>query len=108
MEMLKNADKGSAMHTVYYDTIVGNPNGLVRSDVEGFARLLKEEKTLYYTSVLSPIGRGDLVALDMTDMIPSQICWNFQKDSEFTEIFNYYLYQNFETGIWARTLHVRT
>ncbi len=107
MEMLRNSKSSTSMNKFYYSMMDGNPDALVKDDNEGFARLLKEERSLFYGSVLSPMGMKDFVALETTDGIPSYIGWTFQKNSEFTEFFNYHIHQVYEIGLWSRIFHVR-
>ena len=47
----------------------------------------------------------DLTALKLDDEIKTQAGLMLQKDSEFLQIFNYYLLRQFETGILKRILH---
>ncbi len=55
-EVLKTAEEGSAMHEVYYSQMDGNSDAFVKDDEEGLEKLLKEEKSLFYTSLLTPLG----------------------------------------------------
>ncbi len=36
------------------------------------------------------------------DKVPGHMGWNFQKDSEFTGLFNHHLAQVIESGLWNK------
>ena len=94
------------MHTVYHETMKGNPDRILTDLALAHQRVLTESKTLVYGSMLEPLMNKQLVALDTTDKVPGQICWALRKNSEFTEFFNYHLHQLFESGVYARTYRV--
>ena len=47
-EILKNAQKGTAMHKVYWDTMHDYPDQFVMNNAEGVTKIFNREKTLYY------------------------------------------------------------
>ena len=49
-EFLKTAEKGTAMHDTYWDSMDGNTDAFVKTNPEGKQRLLKEEKLLLFAS----------------------------------------------------------
>jgi hypothetical protein len=50
-------------------------------------------KVLFFTSAFGLAHDQRFVALKMTDSIHAHHVWAFQKDSEFTDFFNYHLYR---------------
>ncbi len=109
-DLMKHARKGSPMHRVYED-MKRRPQSEVfieNAFEDGLQRVAAEEKTLLFSSADNLHLKGDgFVALDMTDAIPTEAGWIFQKDSEFTELINYHLFLLESRGILKRISSVR-
>ncbi len=71
-ELLKMAEPGSAMHSVYYDTMHGKPEAYAEPPL-GWHQVRSEEKTLYFESSVSLLGRTDLVSLEMAESVHGQV-----------------------------------
>ena len=61
---LKNAKPGTAMHDVYYKTMVGNPRAFVQS-VEEVSRMWNTEKVLYYGTETDTVVHSGLTSMDI-------------------------------------------
>ena len=96
---LKNARDGTPMKTFYDSNMANNPAFLTKDNIEGKQVVSGLEKALYFGSTNVIIGDNSFVYLKMTDTVYGQIGWSFEKNSEFTEFFNYHIYQLFEGGL---------
>ena len=57
-EILRNAEEGTAMQKVYYNTIHDNPDQFVTSISDGVNEMFSREKTLYYGPEISMLGEA--------------------------------------------------
>jgi hypothetical protein len=75
----------------YIDTI---------EDVINF--LMNKKKVLYWSSAFELALDSRFKALIMEDSVYANHVWAFQKNSEFTEFFNFHLYKLKESGMRDR------
>ena len=103
-EILKNAEEGSAMHKVYYDTMHDNPKQLTKDAKDTRSKLFKGEKTLVFSEeisfLLGELNRVKMLRID--EQISRQAGWGIQADSEYLELLNYWLQKLEETGVRER------
>ena len=93
------------MHEIYKEYLENSdPIGEMKT-VESYLNLLSEPKTLFFGPKEVAGLSDDLTALKLDDEIKTQAGLMLQKDSEFLQIFNYYVLKQFETGILKRILH---
>ena len=109
--LLKSAKHGTAKNIVFnsnFKRLYLKPTNI--SHVKALFEVISEPKTLLYT-VFSATQFKDpeiqqyfnqLFALKMDDAVYGIMTMGLQKDSEFLEIFNYYLLKQFETGFSRR------
>jgi hypothetical protein len=100
--LMKSALPGSPMHKVYYESMDGNSDAFM-----GFFEWLKkvkDGKTLIFIASSASHLDDRVYALKMVDSVTCQLGWAFQKNSEFTEFFNYHLFKLIEGGLMY---HVR-
>ncbi len=109
MNSIRAAPEGSAMQRYYQASIRDNPDIFVKDTIDGFDKIAQDEerKSLFFTGELAALINRDIVALDLTDDIPSFLCWAFKEDSEFIKLFNYHILHDISTGLWAKTFRVR-
>ena len=74
------------MHTVYYNTMHGDPDKLYVNMSRALERIRSEEKTLLWSTEFNILGKGDMYkALQIEDAINTQTSWGIQKDSEYRD-----------------------
>ena len=100
-----SAAPGSGMHKIYKKYLENSEHIGELKDVESYLNLLSEPKTLFFGPKEVAGLSDDLTALKLDDEIKTQAGLMLQKDSEFLQIFNYYVLKQFETGILKRILH---
>ena len=105
-ELLKSSPKGSAISTVYLTTMRGNPKAYMKGGPYSLARLLKEPKTLYFSSAKRVQGSTKYTALNIKEKIITYDGWTFAKGSELTPLFNYHLFKMEENGVKAKIFRV--
>ncbi len=98
-EYLVNSQPGSGMHEVYNETMAGNPSAYVNDDIEGLEVLRTKEKTLFYASEMTFFGHDDIVVnRNLEDRIYAYLGIGLQKESEFRNIFDFYIISLYEDG----------
>ena len=100
---LKGAEKGSAMHKVYYNTMHGHNDKLLVDSSDLLRKITTEEKTLLWSSgdiTLGSLGLFETLQLDETKY--TQTGWGIQMNSEYSELLNYWLHHLDQTGIKDR------
>ena len=75
------------------------PDWAVSGLEEGLRGIDSDPKTAYFTGGGSVKGMTDYVALDMQDAVFGLVGLAFQKNSEFTDIFNFHLQKLEENGM---------
>ena len=74
------------MHTVYYNTMHGDPDKLYVNMPDALERMRSEEKTLLWATAFTILGKHDMYkALQIEDAINTQTAWGIQKDSEYRD-----------------------
>ncbi len=108
LELLKNSEAGTAMHSVYYDTMDGDPASFTKSVKNAAVRrnLIGTGKVLLFGSSYYSARDPDLVALDVVEKTRTVHGITFGKGSEFTELFNHHIAHMDETGLLAKIFHV--
>ena len=100
--LLALAEKGTPKYSVY-ETYIENDR--IRDHEEALTEIISNPKTLMYSDDVAMIGypqAHNVIALKMDDSAYSWGAFGLQKDSEFLEVFNYYLLREFENGIKDR------
>jgi ABC-type amino acid transport substrate-binding protein len=96
---LKTAKPDSAMSKVFKERMEGNPEAFAKTPKESLEIPLTRPNTLLFDSVMVVIVDSRYEALKITDGINGQMGWAFQKNSEFTEYFNFHLFKLEESGV---------
>ena len=96
--VLATAKIGTAKHHVYKTDIEDIDDADLNGDINVMEAISKP-KTLYYGSTAEALGSDNLVSLKMDDEYRAQGGLVVQRDSEFLEIFNYYVLKAIEHGI---------
>jgi hypothetical protein len=99
---LKLSQPGSAMNSFYYDTMHENDNAYIDTIEDAINFLLNTKKVLYWDSALELAKDSRFKALIMEDSIYAHHVWAFQKNSDFTEFFNFHLHKLKESGMRDR------
>jgi hypothetical protein len=97
--ILNSEKKGSAMYTVYHNSMLGNPDSFVQTTEESLNVPLTRKNTLLFDSTMMVVSNKRYVDLEITDGVNGQVAWAFQKESEFTDFFNYHLLKLQERGV---------
>jgi hypothetical protein len=95
--ILIDSTPGSAMNRVYTEMM--QTNAFVTSLTEAKEHILLQPKTLYFGEDALAAVNNDLTALKITESVVSSIAYAFQKDSEFTHLFNHHLMHLRTSGI---------
>ena len=106
--ILSEAKPGSAKDKVYkssFEEIHWGDSSILKLESEPNALWLTQEMAAVPTNLMTWETKqitNRLVVLDMDDLGYVQLALALQKDSEFLELFNYYLLKEFEHGIFHR------
>ena len=91
---LRSAAPGTAVHEVY-EKMEENPSySFQPSAANGLALVEQSKDTLFFTSTwFVKMNANRFMALKSADSISGMVAWGFQKNSQFTELFNYHLFK---------------
>jgi hypothetical protein len=90
------------MHRVYHQTMVDNPDALFTSAEEALEKMMMmtREKTLVFAHVLNSINHPNHHPMKgVSDAYRGATGLAFQRDSEFTKVFNHHLIKMIERGV---------
>jgi hypothetical protein len=99
---LKLSQPGSAMNSFYYNNMHENDDAYIDTIEEVIDILLNTKKVLYWSSAFELAEDSRFKALIMEDSVYANHVWAFQKNSEFTEFFNFHLSKLKESGMRDR------
>jgi hypothetical protein len=94
-----NSKPGTAIHSVFYNTMDGNPAAFITSLEEARERVLADNKNLYFGDSMIFFDDPRIEALKITDATIRQFGFGLQKGSEFAGIFDYHLLKMKESGV---------
>ena len=111
-DYLKASREGSAMHKVYYGMMHNDPDKFYNDTFSALEKILTDKKTLFWGDEQDILGKHDVYkALQLEDAIYVQDAWGLQKNSEYKELFNYWLHKLHVAGIkdivWQRWTYMR-
>ena len=97
--ILSSAQPPSPLHAIYQETMKNNPEAFFKTQTDGIRILESETKALLFQSTGMLLGKDSVAEpLKLHDMMDENWGFGLQKDSEFREIFNFYLLKLEQTG----------
>ena len=107
--LLARSEPGSPMQKLYGEFMENNPDAMVENIVDARQKLLESgDKTLLFGSSQMMDGvTGNFQQLNITDGVDCQVGWAFQKDSEFTQLFNHHILKMRESGLLSKIMAKR-
>ncbi len=103
-DIMKNASKGSDLHTVYQRILKNEYGGIVQNWSQGIEVVQADPNTFYFEIDAVAVLRKDLQlrVLKIKEALTTSLALGYSKHSEFTRLFNYYLMKMREGGILQR------
>ncbi len=80
-EVLASAEAGSAKHSVYHGTMLGNPAAFYSSTKEAVAHLYANPNTLFFYATPLKQSLKTTTALNLKDLTELSLAFAYQKDS---------------------------
>ncbi len=97
--VLVNSKPDSALHKIYYDTMVGNQDSFYQSLTDIADKLRADKKTVNFGTQSEMLLEEEIISLPLEEALTDTFANAFPKDSEFLGILTHYIRGIDESGL---------
>ena len=103
---LKTAPPGSARHAVYHSLVKNDPSAFLEPDDDVAEAILSAPRVAFESSEFTLVHDDRFISLPrLVEAKDDTVALAFQKDSEFLDLFNYYIIRMFQSANIEFLLH---